>query len=156
MPDIMTESELAELRALEAAATPGPWTDDAAGYWGDMPRIYGDGFLIAVVGNAQPERGDCWDADAKFIRAARNAIPRLLATIENMRVSAQQRQMQAERDLATARMALETRPCATDLAAANYRAKTAERERDEARVENARLRVFARLSPAPKVGDDDA
>ena len=87
MPDIMTEAELADLRALEAAATPGPWTDDAAGYWGDMPRIFGDGFLIAVVGNAQPERGDCWDADAKFIRAARNAIPRLLATIENMRAS---------------------------------------------------------------------
>lgn len=82
MPDIMTEADLAELRALEAAATPGPWTDDAAGYWADMPRIYGDGFLIAVVGNAQPERGDHWDADAKFIAAARNAVPRLLAMID--------------------------------------------------------------------------
>lgn len=82
MADIMTDEELTKLRALEAAATPGPWADDAAGYWADMPRIFGDGFLIAVIGNAQPERGGCWDADAKFIRAARNAVPRLLAMIE--------------------------------------------------------------------------
>lgn len=66
MADIMTDEELTKLRALEAAATPGPWADDAAGYWADMPRIFGDGFLIAVIGNAQPERGGCWDADAKF------------------------------------------------------------------------------------------
>jgi hypothetical protein len=82
MADIMTEAEIAELRDLEAAATTAPWTDDAAGYWADMPRIYGDGCLIAIVGNAQPERGDQWDDDAKFIRAARNAVPRLLAMIE--------------------------------------------------------------------------
>lgn len=197
MPDIMTESELAELRALEAAATPGPWTDDARGHWGDMPRIYGDGFLIAVVGNAQPERGDRWDDDARFIRASRNAVPRLLATVEALReaargqivvvATARQMQMQAERErdealtenerlrevacgkdviieMVTqgqkqaerkydiARMALETRPCAADVAAANYRAKTAERERDEAHAENERLRAalepFAELSDA--------
>lgn len=99
-------------------------------------------------------------ANAAFIAAARNAMPRLLAMIDAERAevarlreaargqivvveTARQMQAQVERDLAAARMALETRPCATDLAAANYRAKTAERERDEARVENARLRVFA-------------
>jgi hypothetical protein len=128
MADIMTDEELAELRALEAAATPGPWADDASGHYGVRPRIYGDGYLIAEVGNAQPALGDFWDADAKFIVAARNALPRLLAMLDAERAE-------------VARLREAARGQIVVVEAARQMQAQAERERDETRAENARLRA---------------
>lgn len=88
----MTPAELAELEALEAAATPGPWEADE---WYGMD----DGGWCAVGPHHQcsDDEDDCDDspdspphqrakADARFIAAARSALPRLLARVRELEV----------------------------------------------------------------------
>lgn len=82
MPDIMTEAEIEALRALEAKAAPGPWR-----------TVRNRNMTVNVIG---PPDDDGWQSKvclanggnvgaAEFIAAARNAVPRLLATVEAMR-----------------------------------------------------------------------
>lgn len=73
-------SVLDELRALEAQATPAPWTWDEDGdlmaEWELEPR---DGTVVAGIGSS----GDRpTDADAAFIAAARNVLLALLDIAE--------------------------------------------------------------------------
>lgn len=69
----MTPERLAELRAIAAAATPGPWTTSSA--WSVRS---GRDELVAATSYYNHE------ADAEFIAAARTAIPALLAEIERL------------------------------------------------------------------------
>ena len=74
--------KLAELKALEAAATPGPW--------GFVRRTHkcvigprGTGYILAAIERkalvyAGRDTGDA-EADAALIAAARNALPALIA-----------------------------------------------------------------------------
>ena len=77
------------LRGLDAAATPGPWSDDATDpgdvvLWG--PRDGGDDRFLANVGAEQVSRvGVAFDIDAAnaaLIVAMRNDLPRILAALE--------------------------------------------------------------------------
>lgn len=89
----MTASEIEALRALERKATPGEWvsSDDFDLGDGIGVSVAKTGELVVrVYGSASSSRG--WSrtktkakADAAFIVAARNAIPRLLATIDAQR-----------------------------------------------------------------------
>ena len=100
-----TNDDIETLRTLEAQATPGPWSTDVSGVWGRHPRIYGDGFLIADVGNMQNQRGEQWDADAAFIAAARDAVPRLITLLAKRDVeNARLHEMLAESHAAAARL----------------------------------------------------
>lgn len=76
----LTKEQIEELRGLAAKATPGPWDADFNdGEYGWQPRIAAtDGRLLCVVGNAETERQDQWEADAALIVAMCNALPSLL------------------------------------------------------------------------------
>lgn len=72
----MTPGRIAELRALAAAATPGPW------------GIYVDGLSVMARGNLVTDlhqRGPLAKDDAAFIAAARSALPEALDHIEQLR-----------------------------------------------------------------------
>ncbi len=69
----MTDAEIAELRRLTDAATPGPWTH----------RVNHKPFRVVVFGGRKAYQAgfttsDIEAADAAFIAAARSAIPALL------------------------------------------------------------------------------
>lgn len=81
----LTAAEIAEIRALEEKATPGPWVFESrasSGYdeWlvseDDLPND--DNERPSLLFNAE---SPCESANWDFIAAARTAIPRLLATI---------------------------------------------------------------------------
>lgn len=68
----MPELNLAELRRLEAEATPGPWWSDGRSFG----ALDGDGYGIIDVGETElPE-------DATFIAVMRNALSELLKALE--------------------------------------------------------------------------
>ncbi|MFN7185996.1 MAG: hypothetical protein ACK5VE_06490 [Alphaproteobacteria bacterium] len=68
----MTEQELADLDALAAAATPGPWEQiDSRAY------SSGTGLQVCLCNET--------DADAAFIAAARTAVPALVAEVRRLR-----------------------------------------------------------------------
>lgn len=75
-------ADLDEIRALEKAATNGPWLLKGV----DMDLIFGpnqgleSGWPIAVAQACYPH----WRADAAFIAAARTAVPALLAEVERL------------------------------------------------------------------------
>lgn len=51
--------------------TPGPWQTESELPYARKPRVHAkDWTLIAEVGNAQNERQDIWEADARLIAAA--------------------------------------------------------------------------------------
>ena len=66
----MTDTELAALKALADAATPGPWRESAVDgeQWIAGPDIYGDAVM-------RTDDAELSDADAAFIAAARTAVP---------------------------------------------------------------------------------
>lgn len=79
----MTAAELAALKALADAATPGPWE---AGEYNRVTadgrhilkcRDQYDGVRLAIHDNA--------NADAAFIAAARDAVPELVAEVDRLR-----------------------------------------------------------------------
>jgi len=123
----LTPERIAELRALLAKATPGPWAvgkhksdvgvageDFGAGYparAGTVASLY-DGEYIKNPRSVE---------DAALIVAMRNALPALLDAAERLGKVGSAGNMFAS-----------TMPTTVDLAAANYARKTAERERDEA------------------------
>lgn len=80
MTDALTPEQIEELRGLAAKATPGPWDADFNdGEYGWQPRISAtDGRLLCVVGNAETELQDQWEADAALIVVTINALPALL------------------------------------------------------------------------------
>ena len=68
--------DLAELRRLHEAATPGPWEQSIAGIEGDN-YVAGTGPWHRVTFNESASM-----YDATLIAAARNALPALLAVVE--------------------------------------------------------------------------
>ena len=94
----MTAAELAALKALADAATPGPWE---AGEYNRVTadgrhilkcRDQYDGVRLAIHDNAI--------ADAAFIAAARDAVPELIAEVDRLRTELAQAQAQAENERA--------------------------------------------------------
>lgn len=91
MSDPMTPAELAELRRLHEAATIAPWERCRLGPKGEIPGIIHsdideDWSNVAYFDDGSGDAmTDNHDADAAFIVAARNALPRLLAEIERLR-----------------------------------------------------------------------
>src|SRR5690606_22945170 len=88
-PDRLTDERLAELERLCAEATPGPWRTsredmesyalDESGEWGHVVYIYRpDGHRMPVFGERARE-------DARFIGAARAALPALIAEVRALR-----------------------------------------------------------------------
>lgn len=75
----MTDAELHRLKDLCAAATPGPWESD-----GD-PDCDGGGIYAPDVGRFVMVLSD--RNDAVFIAAAREAVPKLIAEVERLRLT---------------------------------------------------------------------
>ncbi|MFK8908375.1 hypothetical protein [Streptomyces sp. YS-3] len=105
IPQPLTDEELAEIQELAEAATPGPWhvrfvDDDYAmnlvaisitpdtglgERWPDFDHRQ----IVAATLVQQPRyvgvADELWDENARFIAAAREAIPRLIAEIRRLR-----------------------------------------------------------------------
>lgn len=87
----ITDDELARLEALAQAATPGPWSDDLRCFnpngvrdaWCSMGPVlrYGDEFASP----GQSAGSQSW-LDSRFISAARDAVPALVAEVRRLRV----------------------------------------------------------------------
>jgi hypothetical protein len=84
----LSDEELAELEALTAAATPGPWVaalEDEHGIGGSsmiqlgLPGDFPPDMYVLHDGETAPS------ADIKFIAAARNYLPRLLVELRQRR-----------------------------------------------------------------------
>lgn len=76
---MITSAQLEDLKQLEAAATPGPWTFVGHKEY-DIARI------VQLEVSAEEDLGNGWiDADdAAFIAAARTAVPLLIAEVERL------------------------------------------------------------------------
>ncbi|WP_431046504.1 hypothetical protein [Roseateles sp. L2-2] len=80
----MTETDLASLEALAAAAQPGPWSSHVEG------RDHQSGSSFIMTGSGAG-RGDDFELsgatveDLDFIAASRQAIPMLIAEIRSLR-----------------------------------------------------------------------
>lgn len=75
----MTEEQLAELEALAASATPGPW---------EAENDVGTGNLLAPLGGLphMTAFAQVWTfGDAAFIAAARTSVPELIAEVRRLR-----------------------------------------------------------------------
>ena len=83
------------LRALEAAATKGPWR---AGLWGNGEHV--PGLEHIFMDAAEITIQDVLSEDAALIVAMRNALPELLDTIDQQatRIEALERQVEGLRD----------------------------------------------------------
>ena len=87
----MTPEEIAELKRLAEAATPGPWIayDENEGVFPPRPLwcVANDQYHNPI-GNDEPCFGATLEygsgGDAEFIAAAREAIPRLIAHVEEL------------------------------------------------------------------------
>jgi hypothetical protein len=122
----ITGAELDNLQALADAATPGPWL-----YQDYFSNVYTDytGITvhIAKCNSQQIDNGVSEaDANAKFIAAARVAVPRLIAEVRRMR--AEVKQLNAALEDKFARMILEH---VIDNAAANMVARIAQNESEQ-------------------------
>jgi hypothetical protein len=85
----LSEKELAELESLAAAATPGPWVAHV-----EAEAPIGGESMIGLDGLPDDFPPDMYvrhdtetapAADIKFIAAARNYVPRLLAEVRRLR-----------------------------------------------------------------------
>ncbi|MFD6518169.1 hypothetical protein [Rhodococcus sp. NPDC060176] len=76
----MTGVDVEHTKALEAAATPGPWS------WDQMRSIVSDADFTIVVDsfNDGVGAGVIESADAEFIAHARTALPALVAAVERV------------------------------------------------------------------------
>lgn len=81
----LTNSELDELARLEKTATPGPWY--ALEHYPSMSdrggRVVAQGYSIMLADCRIPDEHDL--NDCKFVAAARNAMPHLLAELRRLR-----------------------------------------------------------------------
>ena len=79
----MTQQELAALKALAEAATPGPWEEVAeSGEWWITSASDETASLYVI-----PDTGLMNQADVDFIAASRTAVPALLAEVERLQVA---------------------------------------------------------------------
>ena len=79
----MTQQELAALKALADAATPGPWEEVAeSGEWWITSASDETASLYVI-----PDTGLMNQADVDFIAASRTAVPALLAEVERLQVA---------------------------------------------------------------------
>jgi hypothetical protein len=90
MSERLTDAELSELERLDREATPGPWDTDletsAGRCWVDSRRH--QNMLAEPLFNVRPPSArhmEQRERDASFIAAARNALPKLLAEIRELR-----------------------------------------------------------------------
>ena len=87
MPEPLTDERLAELERLCAEATPGPWRVRhlCSGCGPDDDE--GAGLGLEIEGPPQPwhEGQFARAADAKFIAAARDALPAMIAEVRALR-----------------------------------------------------------------------
>ena len=86
----MTPERIAELRALAAAATPGPWLDDSYRvHVGDPYAKDGPYYVIADLKHRDEPSDDGFAGtvygNRAFIAAARTALPEALDAIERVR-----------------------------------------------------------------------
>ncbi len=84
MSDLLTDTEIAEIEARANAARPGPWLSWVEGrdHWGGSNLIQiGEG--AARSDDIEPLGAT--GADQDFIAAAREDIPRLIATIRALK-----------------------------------------------------------------------
>ncbi len=97
----LDEAQLAELERLSARATPAPWSvvDPPWRSTDDMPWIVrGDGDPhgaepicdLAIQGDSEDGGGYNAEDDARFIAAARSALPSLLAEVRASRAAPQE------------------------------------------------------------------
>jgi hypothetical protein len=89
MSEPLSDQELAELERLTAAATPAPWVAHI-----EAEEPTGGGSMIGLDGLAGDFPPDMYvlhdrktapSADIKFVAAARNYMPRLLAEVRRLR-----------------------------------------------------------------------
>ena len=71
---------LAEMRALDAKATPGPWDTEGGKHGASVRSSRTRRYVAKTTGLAIP-KAEC-DANADLIAALRNALPRLLRELE--------------------------------------------------------------------------
>ena len=99
----VTDAELAHLKELEQKATPGPWEYDGV----DILGTDGERHIVKIPeGLITIPSGDCklWSGpliaeavtNAKFIAAAREAVPKLIAEVERLRDELRIKSMETE------------------------------------------------------------
>jgi hypothetical protein len=80
----VTGVDVEHTKALEAAATPGPWLYCTKTYDG-MPLVVAEGYGFPAEPMRQTRGIVCYpEADAEFIAHARTAIPALVAAVERV------------------------------------------------------------------------
>jgi hypothetical protein len=80
---MIQDKTLQKWRELASAATPGPWYDELAA---EPPSPGIETETGSCVAFAQIREGEEFDhADARFIAAAREAVPQLLDEVERLR-----------------------------------------------------------------------
>ena len=91
----MSGIDIAQLRALEAAATPGPWKHDLDKDGrrsqriesADVVRMDNGAVVASLHITAWKQGGRNASPDAAFIAAARTAVPALLAEVERLQAA---------------------------------------------------------------------
>ena len=83
----MTREELAAIKALADAATPGPWSYTTVKPYATAPASESVAYVSPEMMFGDSVGGGYVDrvADAAFIAAARTAVPALLAEVERLR-----------------------------------------------------------------------
>lgn len=100
---LATDAEVSELRALVEKASPGPWTMSMSkhaavtfmrdGARADVCTFYG------AVEHDYDEYGDGADfANASFVAACRNLVPKLLTLLDSVRADAEKWRAQQKRE----------------------------------------------------------
>lgn len=87
--DLVTGVDVEHTKALEAAATPGPWLYCTKTYDG-MPLVVAEGYGFPAEPMRQTRGIVCHpEADAEFIAHARTAVPALVAAVERVQAIAE-------------------------------------------------------------------
>jgi len=83
-PRYISEEELAEMERLRAEATPGPWVvlawNEDGSEVDQVVQAVGDESILTTDSNVYTS-----DADAHYIAAMENAVPKLIAEIRRLR-----------------------------------------------------------------------
>lgn len=140
------QARIAELKALADAATPGPWRigslESYDGYSGKPYRNVwqGQDDAARIIARAILDQGNEQtdvDADAMFIAAAREAIPALLADLEEANEHARCAYATADRDAALKNAAIERADALeSDLEATRQKLKIERESNDKEQAEN--------------------
>jgi len=82
---------LDELERLCRAATPGPWTSHQGSIWSASSRN-----PICDIDAGSPDE---YDPDARFIEAARHALPKLIAKVRELQAELEHTESRLAREL---------------------------------------------------------